>query len=102
MNNAVRFPGSLCYAELGTVIKDSGGEYSYLNFAYAPFVPYIFAWVNNILIKPASLGLITLTCAEYITAPMFDDGCGGAPVYLKKIIAILVLRKFILARSCIF
>jgi len=87
--------GAFCYAELGTIIKESGADYSYIHYAYRPFVSYIFSWVNNILVKPASLGLITLTCAQYIMTPLFDDGCGEAPTYLKKMLAIVVL--FILA-----
>jgi len=86
-------PGSLCYAELGTVVRDSGADYAYLHFGFGPLVSYIFSWVNNLLVKPASLGLITLTCAQYITTPFFEDGCGEAPEYLKKLLAIFVLRK---------
>jgi len=92
--------GAFCYAELGTVIRESGADYSYINYAYRPIVSYIFSWVNNILVKPASLGVITLTCAQYITTPLFDDGCGDAPIYLKKILAIVVL--FILAAINIY
>jgi L-type amino acid transporter 9 len=87
--------GAFCYAELGTVIKDSGADYSYLHYGYGPIISYMFSWVNNILVKPASLSLITLTCAEYIIVPLFDDGCGPAPEYIKKMLAVVVL--FILA-----
>lgn len=83
--------GSFCYAELGTVIKQSGADYIYLHKSYGQVVSYTFSWVNNMLIKPASMATITLTCAQYIMTPLFNDGCGEAPTYIKKIVAIVFL-----------
>lgn len=88
-----RFSGAFCYAELGTVIKQSGAEYVYMDKAYGDPMSYIFSWVNNFLVKPASMATITLTCAQYIMTPIFDDGCGEAPTHIKLIFAIFFLCK---------
>ena len=87
--------GAFCYAELGTVIKESGADYSYLHAAFGPVVSYTFSWVNNILIKPAGVATVLLTCAQYVLVPLFDDGCGQVPGYIAKTLAIAVLSEFI-------
>jgi amino acid transporter len=84
--------GAFCYAELGTIVKESGADYSYIHAGYGSFFAYIFSWVNNILVKPASLATITLTCAQYTMVLLFDDGCGDAPDYIKKLLAVFIMR----------
>lgn len=74
-------------------MKKSGADYAYLNEAYGSVLAYTFAWVTSILLKPASMAILTLTCAQYIVTPLFKDGCGEAPVYVKKITAIIFLCK---------
>ena len=85
--------GAFCYAELGTIIKVSGADYAYIHYAYGSFFSYIFSWVNNILVRPASLATICLTCAQYIMVLFFDDDCGDAPELIKKLLAIFVMCK---------
>jgi amino acid transporter len=85
------YPGALCYAELGTIIKESGGDYIYLHFAYGSLVSYSNSWVNNLLVRPASQTIITLTCAQYLITLFFDDGCGIAPEIIAKLLAVFIL-----------
>ncbi|KAG0724055.1 b(0,+)-type amino acid transporter 1 [Chionoecetes opilio] len=68
--------GALSYAELGTLIAESGGEYAYYlqGFSpravcrtwWAPIPAFLYAWVSVFLLKPSSLAIICLTCAEYL------------------------------------
>ena len=75
------------------MIKQSGADYIYLHKSYGHPISFTFSWVNNMLVKPASVATITLTCAQYIMTPIFNDGCGEAPTYIKKIVAIVFLGK---------
>lgn len=83
--------GSLCYAELGTTFKKSGGEYAYLMEAFGRIPAYLFAWTSVLIIRPASGAIIALIFAEYVTKPFYPD-C-AAPTYLVKLLACSCLGK---------
>ncbi|XP_063600211.1 b(0,+)-type amino acid transporter 1-like [Penaeus indicus] len=67
--------GALSYAELGTLVSESGAEHAYYMQAFAPnekrkswwgpIPAFLYAWVSVFLLKPSSLAIICLTCAEY-------------------------------------
>ncbi|XP_012630631.1 B(0,+)-type amino acid transporter 1 [Microcebus murinus] len=82
--------GALCYAELGTMITKSGGEYPYLMEAYGPIPAYLFSWTSLIVIKPSSFAIICLTFSEYVSAP-FYSGCKPPTVVVKCLGAAAIL-----------
>ena len=82
-------PGALCYAELGTMITKSGGEYAYLYKGYGPIVAYLYAWTSIVVIKTSSVAIICLAFADYIMDPVFDD-CGPPEVITKMLAAVAI------------
>lgn len=42
---------SFCYAELGSIIPSSGGDYDYLKRAYGDQVAFSFAWFNFFVVS---------------------------------------------------
>ncbi|XP_053174477.1 b(0,+)-type amino acid transporter 1 [Scomber japonicus] len=66
--------GALCYAELGTMITKSGGEYSYLMEAFGSLLAYLYSWTTVMVLKPSAFAIITLSFAEYASTP-FYPGC---------------------------
>lgn len=67
--------GAMCFAELGTSISASGGDYQYIKLAYGPKLSFLFLWVTFAAIFPCSNAISALTFAKYILEPFYDDGC---------------------------
>ena len=44
---------ALCYIELGLVIHESGGEYSYTNRGFGGLIGFLCGWTMIIMAKPA-------------------------------------------------
>ncbi|XP_069830390.1 b(0,+)-type amino acid transporter 1-like [Dendropsophus ebraccatus] len=82
--------GSLCYAELGTVIKESGGEYIYILRNVGSLPAFLLAYTSIILLKPAGIAGVTLSFAEYVVAAFFPD-CPSPEVAIKCTAAACVL-----------
>uniref|UniRef100_A0A8D0HCY3 Solute carrier family 7 member 13 n=1 Tax=Sphenodon punctatus TaxID=8508 RepID=A0A8D0HCY3_SPHPU len=80
--------GSLCYAELGTALPLSGGEYSHIKRGLGSPLAFIFMW-TALFNKPASNAARALLFPEYAIQPFY--GVCPAPEVLKKCLALAVL-----------
>uniref|UniRef100_A0A1B6L852 b(0,+)-type amino acid transporter 1 n=1 Tax=Graphocephala atropunctata TaxID=36148 RepID=A0A1B6L852_9HEMI len=94
--------GALTFAELSTVVPQSGAEYSFFRAAYSPLhkfwgpLPsFSFVWVVVLILRPAEAAIIILVFAEYVYQPVantFDlQLCPLYQDYIKKIIALMAL-----------
>lgn len=68
--------GALSFAELGTVLGKSGGEYAYFQEAFGklhkfwgPLPSFICAWIYTLILRPAEVAVIIMTFAEYAIQP---------------------------------
>ncbi|KFM72437.1 Large neutral amino acids transporter small subunit 2, partial [Stegodyphus mimosarum] len=81
--------GALCYAELGTSIPKSGGDYAYIFEAFGPLPAFLFLWVALVIIVPGGNAITSLTFANYILEPFFPT-C-PPPANAVRLLATLVL-----------
>lgn len=76
---------SFCYAELGTVIRESGGEYIYILKTSGPVVAFMLIFTSVLFVRPAGVAGIALGFAQYAAAPFYSD-C-HPPVLVVKCVA---------------
>lgn len=57
--------GAISYAELGTRLPQSGGEYYFLSKIYHPFIGYLSGWVSLTVGFAASIALAAMAMGAY-------------------------------------
>lgn len=78
--------GAFSYAEVGTIIKKSGGEFSFLSQIYHPIVGYLSGWISLTVGFAAPIALAVIAFIEYFPAPILYPKIIGV-----AIIAIITL-----------
>jgi amino acid transporter len=70
----VAFLGALCFAELGAMFPQSGGQVVYLDKAFSPWLGFLFGWTLFSTIQTGAIAAVSYTCARFISTflPMKD------------------------------
>lgn len=58
--------GGLIYAELGTRLPNTGGEYVYLSRAFGPYAGFIFGWAQLFIIRTSPAAGLAIVTANYL------------------------------------
>ena len=83
--------GALCYCELGTLIQRSGGELTYIREALGLLPGFLVSWTMVLILKPASVAIITLSFATYAMQPFLSNSLDDSEFFIKSIAVICII-----------
>ncbi|CAH1788130.1 unnamed protein product [Owenia fusiformis] len=75
---------ALCYAELGTIIPKTGGDYYYVYDVFGPLLGFMSLWANIVIVRTASLAILSRTVGTYLIQLFFND-CGSPGVIVTLV-----------------
>lgn len=87
--------GALCFAELGTSVESSGGEYTYIRLAYGPLASFLYLWVTVTIIMPCGNAITALTFANYVLQPFYIDCLPPQNAIRLLAVALLLLLVYV-------
>lgn len=91
--------GAFSYAELGTRLPKSGGEYHFLSKIYHPFLGYLSGWVSMTVGFAASIALSAMAMGAYLQDIM---GWPGQVIAISAILIISLIHSFSVQQSSVF
>lgn len=83
--------GAWSYAELGTLIRKSGGDYAYIMEAFGPFLAFVRLWIEAMVVRPCTITIVALTFAIYVLKPLYPD-C-ESPLAARIGLSLLLIGK---------
>ena len=79
--------GAFSYAELGSHISKSGGEYIFLSEIFHPFLGYLSGWISITVGFAAPIALSAIAVIEYF--PYFNFSLKWSSIFLVAIITLI-------------
>ena len=58
--------GGLVYAELGTRLPYTGGDYVYIKEAFGPFVGFMFGWTSLFVVRTSAAAGLSIIAVDYL------------------------------------
>ncbi|XP_022103391.1 putative L-type amino acid transporter 1-like protein MLAS [Acanthaster planci] len=83
--------GALCYAELGTMISKSGGDFTYILDSFGPVPAFLRIWTLIVAVRTASFAVLVITASTYLIGPFFGE-C-GVPVVVIQLLGAAIIGK---------
>ncbi|KAK8753975.1 hypothetical protein OTU49_005486 [Cherax quadricarinatus] len=91
--------GALCFAELGTMIPESGGMYTYLHRAFGPVFAFLYMWVTILTRNSAGTAVIAVTFSNYFLQLVLPN-CESVPAIPARLLA-AALISFLTWLNCV-
>ena len=86
------FISGLIYAELGTRLPHTGGEYVYIRQCFGPFAGFMFGWAQLFIIRTSAAAGLAIITADYLGYFIKMSGFAQTAVALSVIALLGVLN----------
>jgi len=90
LGGVIAFLGGVCFAELGAMFPQAGGQVVYFEKAFSPWVGFLFGWTLFSTIQTGAIAAVAYTCASFVGV-FLPLGRAGTIVLAMAIIWLLSL-----------
>ena len=84
--------GAYCYAELGCMIRKTGGDYAYVMETFGGFLAFMRLYVESMIIRPCTVAIVALSFAVYSVKYVFPE-C-DPPDEAVRLLAAICIGEF--------
>ena len=91
LGGVIALTGALCYAEISTTLKKSGGEYYYLSEMFHPALGFVGGWVSLLVGFAAPMCAISIAIGKYSASAFGADYSQFIPFGILLIMTLLHL-----------
>ncbi|MBI4551736.1 MAG: amino acid permease [Candidatus Latescibacteria bacterium] len=81
------FCGTLCYAELGSMMPRAGGHFVYLREAFSPVWSFLYGWTFLLVLRPGGIAAVSTAFATYFG--YFISQVVPYPEWVRRLVALL-------------
>ena len=96
------FIGGLIYAELGTRLPHTGGEYVYIYRCFGPFAGFMFGWAQLFIIRTSPAAGLAIITADYLENFIALPGLAHTAVALGVIAVLGALNYVGVQRASVY
>ncbi len=96
------FISGLIYAELGTRLPHTGGEYVYISRCFGPFAGFMFGWAQLFIIRTSAAASLAIVTADYVKSLFKLSGFAHTALALSVIALLGILNYVGIHRASFF
>jgi APA family basic amino acid/polyamine antiporter len=96
------FISGLIYAELGTRLPHTGGEYVYISRCFGPFAGFMFGWAQLFIIRTSAAASLAIVTADYVKSLFKLSGFAHTALALSVIVLLGILNYVGIQRASFF
>ena len=79
--------GALCYAELGALLPEAGGQYAFLRESFGPFPAFLYGWCLFLVINTGTIAALAVAFADSLRSVVLM----GDPAYWSVALGMILL-----------
>ena len=89
---------ALCYCELATLLKKTGGEFIFIKEAFGDLAAFVTIWAQAFIIFPLSHAILSIIIGEHIISPFYDINSTNG-LWMTKGVAVFCMLVIVMMNS---
>lgn len=85
--------GAFVFAELSTVLPQTGGQYAFFREAFHPLVGFLHGWSLLLIIQSGATAYVAVACGQYVVRIAGLDPSAAAPIGVAILVGLVAFHS---------